>query len=86
MSTNPINVLHPGSVEVDLFDSLIELSAIRSEKVVFALKEHLVYGASRKEACSANGVNIGYFSISLGRIERVFYLVKNIFELLTLES
>ncbi|KAB7711018.1 hypothetical protein GBN32_09880 [Plesiomonas shigelloides] len=50
MSANPINVLHPGFVSINLFDLLIELSAIRSEKVIFALKEYLVHGVPRKDA------------------------------------
>ncbi|ENB6579608.1 PbsX family transcriptional regulator [Escherichia coli] len=47
---------------------LIELSGIRSEKVVLSLKDYLVDGFSRREACERHQVSASYFAISLKRM------------------
>ncbi len=54
----------PGSMPTEQFDLLIGISGIHSEKVVNALKDYYVSGASRKDACEKNGVSQSYFSIS----------------------
>jgi hypothetical protein len=40
-----------------------------------ALHQHLVGGMQRKDACKYHGVNMGYFSVVLGRFFRVNQLV-----------
>ncbi len=47
---------------------LIELSAIRSNKIIMSLRDYLVDGFSKQEACDRNDVSQSYFSISLKKI------------------
>ena len=61
-------MLIPGKVPEDFFWALIELSPLRSEKVVRALRDFLVLGYVRKEVCEKYGVSYGYFSVALKRI------------------
>ncbi|EOY9084418.1 PapB/FocB family fimbrial expression transcriptional regulator [Escherichia coli] len=44
-------MLIPGRVTEDFFWLLIELSPLRSEKVIRALRDFLVLGYTRKEVC-----------------------------------
>ncbi|WP_218077076.1 adhesin biosynthesis transcription regulatory family protein [Escherichia coli] len=57
------------------FNMLIELSSIRSNKMINALRGHVVYGESRKIVCKRYGVNPGYLSVCLARLVRVYHLV-----------
>ncbi|EFB8334500.1 PapB/FocB family fimbrial expression transcriptional regulator [Escherichia coli] len=66
-----MRMLIPGKVPEDFFWALIELSPLRSEKVVRALRDFLVLGYTRKEACEKYGVSYGYFSVALKRIRHV---------------
>ncbi|EKF5367816.1 PbsX family transcriptional regulator, partial [Escherichia coli] len=50
---------------------LIELSGIRSDKIIMSLREHLVDGFSKREVCERNGVSLSYFSISLKKISHI---------------
>lgn len=63
-----LGVLKQGKVRADIFETLIFLSKINSSKVISALRDHLVNGCSRKEACINNELALGYFSISLKKI------------------
>ena len=72
---NSRNILSAGSVSEDQFWLLIELSPIHSEKVINALRDHLVYGKSRKSVCEHHNVNAGYFSTSLNRINYINQVV-----------
>ena len=42
---------------------LIELSGIRSDKIIMSLREHLVDGFTKREVCERNDVSLSYFSI-----------------------
>lgn len=53
------------------FDLLVELSSIHSQKVILAMRDHLVLGDSRKVVCERYGVNAGYLSVCIGRLLRV---------------
>lgn len=64
-------MLIPGKVPEDFFWALIELSPLRSEKVVRALRDFLVMGYTRKEACERYSVSYGYFSVALKRIRHI---------------
>ncbi|ELU9693581.1 PapB/FocB family fimbrial expression transcriptional regulator [Escherichia coli] len=64
-------MLTPGKVSEGLFWSLIELSPLRSEKVIRALKDFLVLGYTRKEVCEKYEVSYSYFSLALKRIRHV---------------
>ena len=53
-------MLIPGKVPEELFWLLMELSPLRSEKVIRALKDFLVLGYTRKEVCEKYEVSYGY--------------------------
>lgn len=71
-------ILTPGKVSVGFFDILIELSAIHSEKIINALRDHLISGESRKKSCERHGANISYFSVALGRLFYVAQLISQL--------
>lgn len=60
--------LKPGKVKKEIFEALVILSKINSQKVIYALSDYLVTGLSRKESCIKNNLSMGYFSISLKKI------------------
>ncbi|WP_139762676.1 PapB/FocB family fimbrial expression transcriptional regulator [Citrobacter sp. A316] len=70
-----------GTVPEDVFWLLIELSAIRSEKIINALKGYFVEGKSRKYLCDEFRVNNGYLSTSIARVERAHAVVKGLLSL-----
>ncbi|MGC7990688.1 adhesin biosynthesis transcription regulatory family protein [Salmonella enterica] len=53
------------------FWMLAEISPFHSEKVIYALRDFLVLGYTRREACERHGVSPSYFSVSLGRMSHV---------------
>lgn len=63
--------LIPEQVNEDHFWLLIGVSSIHSEKIIQALRDHLVLGVSRKDVCERYDVNNGYFSTSLNRLQRI---------------
>ncbi|EAA7635423.1 transcriptional regulator [Salmonella enterica] len=63
-----LGILKQGEVRMEIFDILVTLSKINSEKVICALRDFLVNGVSRKEACLNNSLSLGYFSISLKKL------------------
>ncbi|HBA9300924.1 TPA: transcriptional regulator [Escherichia coli] len=71
-------MLSSGSVSEDVFWLLIEISTIRSEKLIKALYDYLVLGSSRKAICETYDVNNGYFSTTLHRIQRVNQIVSEL--------
>lgn len=70
--------LNSGDVCEDAFWLLIEISTIRSEKLIKALYDYLVVGSSRKFICEIYDVNNGYFSVTLRRIQRINQLVSKL--------
>lgn len=50
------------------FDLLVELPSIHSQKVILAMRDHLVLEDSRKVVCERYGVNPGYLSVCIGRL------------------
>ncbi|MEE7413227.1 PapB/FocB family fimbrial expression transcriptional regulator [Escherichia marmotae] len=70
--------LIPGKVSEDLFDVLIELSGIHSEKIINALRDYLVSGENRKISCKRYGASTSYFSVALGRLFHVGQLVSQL--------
>lgn len=70
-----------GAVPEDVFWLLIELSAIRSDKIINALKGYFVEGKTRKHLCDEFSVNNGYLSTSIARVERAHAVVKGLFSL-----
>lgn len=67
--------LNKGEVSEDEFALLIALSTIHSKKIIYALRDYLVSGESRKIVCERYGVNNGYLSTSLSRLYKVNCIV-----------
>ena len=63
-----------GRVCEDQFRLLVDMSSIRSEKMVRALQEYLVQGKSRIAICEQYRLGSSHFSISLDRLQRLSYL------------
>ncbi|MDQ4429047.1 PapB/FocB family fimbrial expression transcriptional regulator [Yokenella regensburgei] len=63
--------LRPGEVSDEMFYSLIDLSSIRSEKVVNALRDHFVESKRRVDVCSKYNVNPGYLSIKIKELQGI---------------
>ncbi|HDQ7021239.1 TPA: transcriptional regulator [Escherichia coli] len=63
--------LIPGNMDDIQFLLLVEISSIHSDKVIQSLKDYLVYGYSRKEACERHHVSLSYFSSALKRLKRI---------------
>ncbi|CAD5758943.1 major pilu subunit operon regulatory protein PapB [Escherichia coli] len=70
--------LIPGKVDEEQFLILVEMSSLRSEKMVEALLEHLVHGKSRVSVCEKYAVESRYFSTSLNRLQRLSYFAAQI--------
>ncbi len=66
--------LVPGRITEDMFCILVEMSSIRSEKMIQALQEYLVQGKSRIAICEQYRLGSSHFSISLDRLQRLSYL------------
>ncbi|EFM0080823.1 TPA: PapB/FocB family fimbrial expression transcriptional regulator [Escherichia coli] len=60
-----------GRLSAEQFDLLIELSSIHSQKVILAMRDHLVNGDSRRASCERHGVNAGYLSVCIRRLLQV---------------
>lgn len=75
-----VHDLVAGSVPAEQFDLLLDGTDIRGQKVVEALRLHLVDGLTPKEACERTGANRGQFSLRLKGIldenRRVVQLLK----------
>ena len=52
-----------GQVPEYQFWLLAEISPVHSEKVINALRDYLVMGYNRMEACGRHGVSPGYFLV-----------------------
>lgn len=71
-------ILSPGKMSDSQFWLLAEISPVHSEKVLNALRDFLVLGYTRKEACERHEVSPGYFSGALGRIQRTHQTVNRL--------
>ncbi|EJH8995741.1 hypothetical protein NF634_002869 [Salmonella enterica] len=73
MNANHFNkrekVLTPGMVSNEHFLILIDISAIRSEKVIKALQEYFVNGTPRNIICEKNQVSPGYLSLKIREMQ-----------------
>ncbi len=70
--------LLPGKMSESQFWLLAEISPVHSEKVLNALRDFLVLGYTRREACERHEVSQGYFSGALGRIQRTHQTVNRL--------
>ncbi|EEW5974068.1 PapB/FocB family fimbrial expression transcriptional regulator [Escherichia coli] len=73
-----IKVLCPGYIEKDLFWFIIDVSPIRSKKMICALHDHLVEGHTRSEVCNRYDVNQGYLSVKIKEIHRLYEKTQSI--------
>ncbi|EBX0312422.1 transcriptional regulator [Salmonella enterica subsp. enterica serovar Muenchen] len=72
------NELSSGGMADNHFWLLVEVSPLHSEKVIDALRDFLVLGYSRREACERHEVSQGYFSGALGRFLRTHQTVSRL--------
>ncbi|EFA3982872.1 adhesin biosynthesis transcription regulatory family protein [Escherichia coli] len=63
--------LSPGKMSERQFWLLAEISPVHSEKVLNALRDFLVLGYTRREACERHEVSQGYFSGALRRFQMI---------------
>ncbi|EEV0101563.1 transcriptional regulator [Escherichia coli] len=68
MYPGKVDTLISGDVSEDKFWLLIEISPIQSQKVICALYDYLVVGASRKVVCEKHRVNNGYITRCMQRL------------------
>ncbi len=66
-----ISQLEPGSVDQELFTLLINISSIRSGKVICALEGYFVHGIARKVICEKYNVNRGYLSLKIREVQSI---------------
>lgn len=74
-----IQRLYPGYVEKDLFWFIIDISVIRSDKMINALHDHLVEGYTRSEVCDRYNVNPGYLSVKIKEINILYEKITTFF-------
>ncbi|EAO3465108.1 adhesin biosynthesis transcription regulatory family protein [Salmonella enterica] len=70
--------LSPGNMSEKQFWLLAEISPIHSEKVLNSLRDFLVLGYTRREACERHEVSQGYFSGALRRFQRTHQTVNRL--------
>ncbi|EDS3841710.1 hypothetical protein GUD61_000478 [Salmonella enterica] len=63
------NILFPGTVPAEQFYLLIDISSLRSSKVIKALHDYFVLGHTRNDVCEEFQVNSGYLSIKIREIQ-----------------
>lgn len=66
-------------MQAGYFELIMEIMPIYSKKVIASLRDFLVMGFSRKEACSRNDVSPAYFSVVLKKFrhtEDVIYRIE----------
>lgn len=69
-----------GEVNGEHFKLLIEISNIRSKKIIYALEEHFVSGRDIKSLCEEYKMSTSYFWISLRRFQEVSHCVARMCE------
>ncbi|EBH8768107.1 hypothetical protein D1797_15410 [Salmonella enterica subsp. enterica serovar Freetown] len=72
------NMLTPGTVSEEQFIILIDISPVRSNKVINALHDYFVFGKKRCDVCETFQVNPGYLSIKIRELQA---LCKRILEI-----
>ncbi|EHX6758362.1 TPA: PapB/FocB family fimbrial expression transcriptional regulator [Salmonella enterica subsp. enterica serovar Muenchen] len=77
-SYGSINPLSPGLVSEEHFRLLIDISSVRSERIINALKAYFVDGKVRKKICEEFKLSAGYLSVKIREIQ---YLCCRVIEL-----
>ncbi|HCP5802217.1 TPA: adhesin biosynthesis transcription regulatory family protein [Escherichia coli] len=70
--------LRPGKVDKKQFVLLIDISSIRSYKVINALEDYFVNGKNRKEICDNHKINQGYLSLKIRELQDISLRIYNI--------
>ncbi|ECV2306844.1 hypothetical protein DTR82_17585 [Salmonella enterica subsp. enterica serovar Javiana] len=73
------NPLRPGEVSGTMFDISIDISQIRSEKCINALRGYFVDMKTRTEVCEDFNVNKGYLSIRISELQRLLVKLVNFY-------
>ncbi|HCQ9044616.1 TPA: hypothetical protein OMI82_004821 [Escherichia coli] len=71
--------LEPGKVDKELLAILIDISPIRSDKLITALGEYYIHGEKRKLICDKYKINQGYFSLKIREIQDLNFRIYNLF-------
>ena len=66
--THP-SMLIPGHADKKHLNLLIDISSIRSHKVIKALNDYFILGKARTEICDEYDVNQGYLSLKIKEIK-----------------
>lgn len=72
-------VVKPGEMKDDLFERIINISSIRSEKVITSLYDYFVLGFTRNEICRKNRINPGYLSIKVREFHELYEKIYSFF-------
>lgn len=64
-----------GKVHKEHFKLLVEVSNIRSAKVIYALEGYLVNGITIKNVCEIYGVTSSYFNMALRRMQEISHCI-----------
>ncbi|EAX4319100.1 hypothetical protein HP809_003671 [Salmonella enterica subsp. enterica serovar Richmond] len=72
------NFFTKGMVNKNMFSLLIDISSVRSEKVINALTDFFVYGHPRNQVCERHNVNPGYLSVKIKELQLLERRIKEI--------
>lgn len=64
-----------GNVDRNHFNLLVDIVGVKNESMVSALRDVLVFGKTRKQACEDNNVPQSYFSIKIRQLQRMSELI-----------
>ena len=64
-----------GMIHKEHFRLLVEVSNIRSAKIIYALEGYLVNGMTIKNVCDKYGVTTSYFNTALRRMQEISYCI-----------
>ncbi|EFB70908.1 PapB/FocB family fimbrial expression transcriptional regulator [Providencia rustigianii] len=71
--------LIPGNTNQEHLRLLIDISTIRSDKIINALNDYFVLGESRANVCEKYNVNQGYLSLKIRELQGLSAQVYNLF-------
>lgn len=69
--------LIPGEVDSNHFELLVTIAGVRNKRMLYALRDVLVKGQSRKVSCGEHCVSQGYLSIKIRKLQSISDLVSD---------
>jgi hypothetical protein len=78
MMMGDVPVLKPGKVDAEHFELLLSDTRTSGEKVIAALRDHLVNGLSAKEATDKHGVSTSQFYNRLKGIQDKHAFIRDV--------